>query len=503
MTDPRLAPPAPAPPAPVSLARRVADRRPRVLVLGDALLDGWVCGPAHRTGRDGPVPVVEQAVSRTAPGGAANTAAALAALGADVELVAPLGDDADGRELRAALRAAGVDTGRCVLDPQRCTPAKRRVVAGEPPGQPIARFDTTPEPMSAAMARALADQVAEALHGPCDAVLVADYGLGALAAPVRRRVQRARSRLPLLVVDAHDLHPWAELRPDAVTPSVEEIARLLDTAVPHEDRVAWVLAHGAETVSAAGGAEVLATLDVDGSLRLPAAGSPTCAAAAAPAVASRACGAGDVFAAAWTAAVAAGADRALALPVAQAAADVVVGLDGTAVCPTGALAARLAAADPGRVLSHHDLLTVLDEHRRAGHRIVFTNGCFDVLHRGHVAYLRQARELGDVLVVALNSDASVGRLKGPTRPVNPLVDRAGVVGALSAVDLVTAFEADSPVELIELVRPHVYAKGGDYTPDMLPETPVVQELGGEVRILDYLADHSTSAIVARAAGGVR
>jgi D-beta-D-heptose 7-phosphate kinase/D-beta-D-heptose 1-phosphate adenosyltransferase len=136
--------------------------------------------------------------------------------------------------------------------------------------------------------------------------------------------------------------------------------------------------------------------------------------------------------------------------------------------------------------------------RAAGHRVVFTNGCFDVLHRGHVAYLRQARRLGDLLVVALNSDASVSRLKGPTRPVNPLEDRAGVIGALSAVDLVTAFEADSPVELLELVRPDVYAKGGDYTPEMLPETPVVEALGGEVRILDYLADHSTSAIVARA-----
>jgi rfaE bifunctional protein nucleotidyltransferase chain/domain len=162
------------------------------------------------------------------------------------------------------------------------------------------------------------------------------------------------------------------------------------------------------------------------------------------------------------------------------------------------LAARLAAADPGAVLGHHDLLAVLAEHRGAGHRVVFTNGCFDVLHRGHVAYLRQARRLGDLLVVALNSDASVSRLKGPTRPVNPLEDRAGVIGALSAVDLVTAFEADSPVELLELVRPDVYAKGGDYTPEMLPETPVVEALGGEVRILDYLADHSTSAIVARA-----
>jgi D-beta-D-heptose 7-phosphate kinase/D-beta-D-heptose 1-phosphate adenosyltransferase len=128
---------------------------------------------------------------------------------------------------------------------------------------------------------------------------------------------------------------------------------------------------------------------------------------------------------------------------------------------------------------------------------VFTNGCFDVLHRGHVAYLRQARALGELLIVALNSDASVSRLKGPQRPVNPLVDRAGVVGAIECVDVVTAFEQDSPVELIEMVRPEVYTKGGDYTPQMLPETPVVERLGGEVRVLDYLSDHSTTAIVSR------
>jgi D-beta-D-heptose 7-phosphate kinase/D-beta-D-heptose 1-phosphate adenosyltransferase len=134
---------------------------------------------------------------------------------------------------------------------------------------------------------------------------------------------------------------------------------------------------------------------------------------------------------------------------------------------------------------------------------VFTNGCFDVLHRGHVAYLRQARTLGDVLVVALNDDDSVARLKGPERPVNPLEDRAGVVGAIDCVDLVTSFAQDTPAELIEAVRPDVYTKGGDYTPQMLPETPIVERLGGEVRVLDYLSDHSTTAIVGRIKAGGR
>jgi rfaE bifunctional protein nucleotidyltransferase chain/domain len=243
---------------------------------------------------------------------------------------------------------------------------------------------------------------------------------------------------------------------------------------------------------------VLLTLDVDGVVRLPAdPDEPVLRTRAHPTLHSRACGAGDTFTAAYTVALCADLDPAAALAVAQAAADVVVMREETAVCSTGSLTAQLAAADRGGLLERRDLLAVIDEHRRRGHRVVFTNGCFDVLHRGHVTYLRQARALGDLLVVALNSDDSVARLKGPERPVNPLADRAGVVGAIECVDLVTAFGQDTPAELIELVRPEVYAKGGDYTPEMLPETPIVERLGGEVRVLDYLSDHSTTAIVTR------
>jgi rfaE bifunctional protein nucleotidyltransferase chain/domain/rfaE bifunctional protein kinase chain/domain len=498
------------PPAGVAAATRIADRRPRVLVIGDALLDSWVYGSAHRTARDAPVPVVEQTSTRETPGGAANTAAAAAALGADTELVAVIGDDADGRRLRELLHAAGVRTDRCPVDPANPTPAKHRVVVGPDGaggGHAVARYDiTSPVPPGTAAQRALADQAVAAMAERPDAVIIADYGTGATAAPlVRRRLERMRSAVPLLVVDAHALRPWAALSPDVVTPNEEEAAALRGEPVRRargRDRVAHHAERHFDLVAAAGGAEVLLTLDTDGALRLPADGSaPGHRPAPAPAAPIATCGAGDVFAAAWTAAVAAGADRDEALALAQTAADVVVGLPGTAVCTAGALTAELAAREPGRVLGRRDLLTVLAEHRAAGHRIVFTNGCFDVLHRGHVAYLREARELGDVLVVALNSDESVRRLKGPERPVNPLTDRAGVVGALAAVDLVTAFEADSPVELLDLVRPDVYAKGGDYTPDMLPETPVVRAQGGEVRILGYLPDHSTSAIVARTRAG--
>jgi D-beta-D-heptose 7-phosphate kinase/D-beta-D-heptose 1-phosphate adenosyltransferase len=338
------------------------------------------------------------------------------------------------------------------------------------------------------------------LAGPTrpDAVLVADYGLGVLTAEVRERLVALRDEIPLLVVDGRDPLGWCEARPDVVTPNAAEAAAMLGIAEPLHGRPAWAAAQRGAMVAACGGADVLLTLDVDGVVRLPAdPAEPVLRTAAHPTAQSRACGAGDTFTAAYTLALCADLTPEAALAVAQAAADVVVGHEETAVCTTGALTAQLAAADRGGLLSHRDLLAVVEEHRRRGHRLVFTNGCFDVLHRGHVTYLRQARALGDLLVVALNSDDSVSRLKGPERPVNPLPDRAGVVGAIECVDLVTAFSDDTPGSLIEMVRPEVYAKGGDYTPEMLPETPIVERLGGQVRVLDYLSDHSTTAIVSR------
>jgi rfaE bifunctional protein nucleotidyltransferase chain/domain/rfaE bifunctional protein kinase chain/domain len=487
----------PVPPVPAALAGCIADRAPRVLVLGDALLDGWLSGPARRLGRDGPVPVVELAESRSTCGGAANTAANLAALGCTVDLLAVLGDDPEAGTLRTLLDDAGVRTKRCVVEPGRATPVKRRLMAA---GQPVARYDVGPDaPPSRATSEALAAALGDSLRlDRPDAVLVADYGLGALTAEVRARLAALRAEVPLLVVDGRNPLGWGEVRPDVVTPNAAEAAGLLGTAEPLQDRAAWGVAHRAAIVAACGGADVLLTLDVDGVVRLPAdPGEPVLRTTAHPAAQSRTCGAGDTFTATYTAAVCAGIAPVAALAVAQAAADVVVARQETAVCSSGALTAQLAAADRGGLLDHRDLLAVIEEHRRCGHRVVFTNGCFDVLHRGHVTYLRQARALGDVLVVALNSDDSVARLKGPERPVNPLADRASVVGALECVDLVTAFDQDTPAELIELLRPEIYTKGGDYTPQMLPETPIVERLGGEVRVLDYLSDHSTTAIVSR------
>jgi len=485
------------------LATHIRDRAPKILVIGDAILDTWLTGAANRISREAPVPVVEVTERRAVPGGAANAAVALAALGARTTLCALIGDDPEGAELCTALNERGVDTATLVVG-ARATASKQRVLGS---GTVLARWDRAPRTApSGPDATTLAARVASALDERPDAVLVCDYDAGGVPDQVLAVLRGQRDRIGQLVVDAHWLARWAPLDPDLVTPNAAEATALLgepvDTAPDRADRLC---ARRAELLRRASATAAVVTLDRDGALLLPAdPAAPIHRVATNPAPEEQTCGTGDVFAAALAAALGAG-GRPSAIPLAvvrfaQAAAEAAIRAaaerPGTAALTAEAMAARLAPARR-TPLDTDALIAAVAEHRRAGRRIVFTNGCFDVLHRGHVAYLERAKQLGDVLIVALNSDGSVTRLKGPERPVNPVADRASVIAALRCVDHVVVFEEDTPVRLLELVRPEVYAKGGDYTAAMLPETPVVRRLGGEVRVLDYLSDHSTSAIVRR------
>jgi rfaE bifunctional protein nucleotidyltransferase chain/domain len=247
-------------------------------------------------------------------------------------------------------------------------------------------------------------------------------------------------------------------------------------------------------LAATGADAVVVTLDRDGTVALPRDGVPT-RTTSRPAPDFQANGAGDTFAAALTLALSTGERLPDAAHFAQAAADVVVRERGTSICTAGALRASLTDGAP--VLDEEALVAELAVARAAGRRIVFTNGVFDVLHPGHTAYLRQAKLLGDVLVVAVNDDDSVRRLKGPGRPINRAADRVGVLAELACVDYVTVFASDTPIPLLERIRPDVYAKGGDYTAEMLQEARVVDGYGGSVAIVDYVGPHSTSAIIAR------
>jgi rfaE bifunctional protein nucleotidyltransferase chain/domain/rfaE bifunctional protein kinase chain/domain len=467
----------------------------RVLVIGDVILDSWLHGPSYRLSREGPVPAVTVSATDHQPGGAGNAAANLAALGARVDLLGLAGADADAEALRSALRQAGVDPGSLVTDPGRQTTTKRRLLAAD---RLVARFDQAdPGPVPAELTGELADRAVD-LAAAADALLVCDYGGGIFAGPVRDAVGRGAARLSgPSVVDAHDLGPWAALAADAVTPSWEEACRLIGPAgdLSGPDRAAAVVRNAPALLQATGARLVATTLDTDGSVLLSHHDSPH-RTYAVPQPADHAAGAGDSYAAAFILALAAGAGPAQAADLGQAAATVAARGTGTVVC-TGAELRAAVTGPPGALVGTEELARLVGAHRAAGRRIVFTNGCFDVLHRGHVAYLEQASRLGDVLVVALNSDASVARLKGPGRPVNPVQDRAAVLVALTAVDHVVVFDEASPRRLLDLVRPDVYVKGGDYRPEMIPEAGQVGRLGGEVRVLDYVADHSTSAIIDR------
>jgi rfaE bifunctional protein nucleotidyltransferase chain/domain/rfaE bifunctional protein kinase chain/domain len=475
----------------------------RVVVVGDVMLDEWRFVEPERLAREAPAPVVTLRERRDAAGGAANTAVNLARLGAHPVLVAPVGTDDAGSRLCRCLADTDVED-RTVPVYGYTTPVKRRLLAGE---QIVVREDegtgaTRPGPDTAGQVLAA---LRSTLRSPAlPSLVICDYGLGALSGPVRAWLTGHRDRFATVALDAHDLRPWRGLSPTLVTPSFTEAVRALDEpARPHgADRVSAALAVVADLVEVTGADTVAVTLDADGAVVADRSGH-THRTTTDTVPASHTVGAGDVFLAALTLALSAGASTRVGAEFAQRAASVSVSRVGTCVLDPRALAARPGRGTQGpgaKVVDAATLARRVGELRRHGCRVVFTNGCFDVLHRGHVGYLEEGGRLGEVLVVAVNGDESVRRLKGPDRPVNRAGDRAAVLAALSCVDFVVVFDQDSPSELIEAVRPEVYVKGGDYPPELVPEAPLVRRLGGEVRILGYVPDRSTSAIIERIRG---
>jgi len=468
----------------------------RVVVLGDAMLDSYLEGSSHRICREAPVPIVNLADRKDVPGGAANTAMNLHALGARVSFLSVVGDDNEGQRLRWALEDFGVSTEHVLVCPFRATLAKNRVVAG---GHMLVRFDQgTTGPIDAKIEETLIHRLIDTV-ADADAVIVSDYSYGVLTPLVTTalgKLQRRRRRV--LVVDSrHRLTAYKKLGVTAVKPNYEEALQLLgmwEEAKNPRPRAEAILAHGSRVLSLTGAKIAAVTLDTEGALVFERGNQPY-RTYAEPMHQSRAAGAGDTFTAALALALAAGGGTPDAAEIASASAAVVVSKEGTAICSAHELLERIEAQ--GKFLDVPQLVARLDSHRQRGRRIVFTNGCFDILHRGHITYLNQAKALGDVLVVGVNTDAGVRRLKGAKRPINTLEDRVHVLAALSSVDHVAAFDEDTPAELIRQVRPHVFVKGGDYTRQRLPEAAVVETLGGVVKILPFLDDRSTTQIIRR------
>ena len=468
-----------------------------VLVVGDVVLDTYLSGMPGRLAEEAPVPVVGVGERRHVPGGAANVAANIAALGARPRLLSVIGEDEDGRRLRQALREYGVSSDDVLSDGRRVTFTSTRLVADS---QLVVRFDDgTTSHIGQTAERTLVDRL-RVLSGSLDAAIVADYGHGTMTPQIIEAVARLRAGSPRLVV-LHAANPaaYGEAGVTLATLSAAQAAQMLGVAdTSRNSELARILMGAGDRILDAAAAQVAAvTLDHGGAVVFERGQAPY-RTFTRPTRRGRSTGVGDTFASTFSAALGAKIGTPEAAELASAAAAVAAARDGTAMCTAFELKEFLSAER--KTVKLNRLLARLDFYRRQGKRIVFTNGCFDILHRGHITYLNRAKGLGDVLVIGVNSDRSVSRLKGPGRPVIPLADRMEILAALSSVDHIIAFDEDTPVELIRAIKPHVFVKGGDYTTETLPEAPVVEELGGVVHILPMVSDRSTTGIIERIRG---
>lgn len=456
----------------------------RILVVGDVMLDRYWTGATERVSPEAPVPVVHVGAHEERPGGAANVAMNLATLGADVDLLGLVGADAEAGRLADMLSAAGIGN---ALIPRDGVPTvtKLRVLSRH---QQLLRLDF--ENGFDENAAAVLGERFESLLNGTDLVIASDYAKGALTDMPRLTAAASRAGVPLLVdPKGRDFKRYRGAW--ALTPNRAEFE-----AVVGRCRNDVELVERAENLRAELGLHALLITRSEEGMSLIAEGQapvhlPTQAQEVADVT-----GAGDTVIATFGAALAAGNAPAEAAALANVAAGIVVARLGAAsVRP---IELKLALHAHGRGPVDEAVLSSLVEHaRERGERIVMTNGCFDILHAGHVRYLAEARALGDRLIVAVNDDESVRRLKGPSRPIVPLEDRMSVLAALADVDWVVPFSEDTPARLIGAVLPDVLVKGGDYEPDAIAGSEAVRRAGGEVCVLPLLEGRSTSSLIQR------
>jgi len=450
--------------------------KPLLVIVGDTLLDRDVEGEVHRIAPDAPAPVLDEENVTERPGGAGLAALLAAGHGHDVALVTALADDAGGARLSELLTAAGIVV--YALPMSGPTPEKVRLRAG---GQVLLRLDRGggPQPPGDVPEAALT------VLRDASAVLVSDYGRGVARHPELRRALGG-TKAPV-VWDPHPNGPAPVPNVRLATPNAAEVRKLTGDAGTgaalsrpgHELRQRW-RAHAVAVTCGADGAVLCHAGPTPLVIPVPAASD------------GDTCGAGDRFAASAALALASGALVSEAVQDAVAAASAYVAAGGVTAAlapPTlpGEKAERIGATEAGRLVA---------DVRARGGKVVATGGCFDLLHVGHLATLRAARRLGDCLIVCLNSDASVARLKGPDRPLNAESDRSRLLAALDCVDAVVIFDEPTPEAVLSWLRPHVWVKGGDYAE--VPETALVERWGGRTVIVPYLDGRSTTRTIAAA-----
>lgn len=464
----------------------------KILVIGDAILDTYIIGTTDRVCREAPVQVVSVQEEEHLCGGAANVAINVAALGAETYFLTVIGNDESAKTLLNVLRQKNIHTEYIIQDRQRTTLAKKRITASS---NILLRVDEGgTDPLSVPLDERLCDKMKK-LYQAVDAVVLSDYSYGVVTTALIRALGQLRADVSKpLIIDSKELHRFREIRPTAVKPNYEETILLLDKKkVVHEERVTQVLEHGKNLSEITGAGLVAVTLDNEGVILFEKGRKPYRVLAVAQDN-KNSIGAGDTFISALTLALTAGTTSQMATEIAAAAAAVVVQKEGTVVC-SGAELKSYFNPNPKYIQNREELLYKAGELKKEGKKIVFTNGCFDILHKGHVTFLNQAKALGDILIVGINADESISRLKGPERPINSLEDRIAVLAALQSVDYLVSFEEDTSIEILKGIPPDIFVKGGDYTVESIPEAALVIELGGQVKIISLVNNRSTTSLI--------
>jgi D-beta-D-heptose 7-phosphate kinase/D-beta-D-heptose 1-phosphate adenosyltransferase len=464
----------------------------RVLVVGDLMLDEYLWGKAERISPEAPVQVVEVTREDVRLGGAGNVINNLVALGCKVAALSVIGGDDNGAILQHAFTGKGVDVSGVFEDPMRSTSKKTRVVVAN---QQIVRIDReTREGISAEFEERIIEFVGKR-ESEFQVILISDYGKGVVTPKTLAGIIAVARRVKVPVVVDPKGNDYGRYRGASIlTPNRKEAEIASGIAIVNDDSLQ------------AAARILLADLDLDALLVTRSEQGMSLfsrggAVVHIPTVAREVydvTGAGDTVLAVLGLALASGRDFAEAARLANVAAGIAVGKVGTSTVAPAEIIDAISHGhrDSGAKIKNLDVLAVIVEAEKAkGKKVVFTNGCFDLLHAGHVKYLQKARTFGDLLVLGLNSDASVRRLKGDKRPLIAEAERGHILAALDCVDYLVVFAEDTPLRLIETLKPAVLVKGGDYTPDGVVGKDVVESCGGRVELVEFVDGKSTTNII--------
>lgn len=470
----------------------------RVIVLGDAMLDRFIYGRVSRISPEAPTPVIVAEKSEESPGGAANVARIVGDLGASCRLISAVGEDEAAKALRARLAESGA-TATLVTDPRRATTLKQRFVSAAYNAHLLRADWETEAPIDSLTGDQILSFLQKAAR-EAQVLVLSDYKKGVLTPDViARAISLARDRGLPVVVDPKGVRFERYAGCDVITPNLKELSDDLGETIPNEEGP--IIEGARRLIERIGCRAVIVTRSEQGITVVNAAGEVT----SLPPTARRVVdvsGAGDGVVAGMAVCLAGGATVEIAARVANAIAGVVVGKRGAASLTVDELADALLSRPlpraTGKLVKHRShLLALVEGWRQEGFSVGFTNGCFDLIHPGHIEVLRQARAECDRLIVAINSDVSVRRLKGPRRPIQNEDARAAVLAAMSFVDVVVMFQEDTPLGLIEAVAPDVLVKGADYTPNEVVGGDFVERHGGRVHLARLVPENSTSDILRR------